>query len=70
MGLAPYGNPYETISGTNKSYKDVFDEILIEKNDFEFKINLEFVDYYTARNKWVTKKFKKYLETRENTLIL
>ena len=51
MGLAPYGNPYETISGTNKSYKDVFDEILIEKNDFEFKINLEFVDYYTARNK-------------------
>lgn len=59
MGLAPYGNPYEAIPKTNKTYKEVFDEILIEKNDFEFKVNLEFVDYYTARNKWVTDNFKK-----------
>ena len=59
MGLAPYGNPHEIISNTNKSYKEVFDEILIEKNEFEFKINLDFIDYYTTRNKWVTEKFKK-----------
>ena len=59
MGLAPYGNPHEIILNTNKSYKEVFDEILIEKNEFEFKINLDFVDYYTTRNKWVTEKFKK-----------
>ena len=59
MGLAPYGNPHEIISNTNKSYKEVFDEILIEKNEFEFKINLKFIDYYTTRNKWVTEEFKK-----------
>ena len=59
MGLAPYGNPHEIILNTNKSYIEVFDEILIEKNEFEFKVNLDFVDYYTERNKWVTDKFKK-----------
>ena len=61
MGLAPYGNPHEIILNTNKSYIEVFDEILIEKNEFEFKVNLDFVDYYTERNRWVTDKFKKFL---------
>ena len=59
MGLAPFGNPYETIPETNKSYKEAFDEILIEKNEFEFKVNLDYVDYYSTRDKWVTKKFKR-----------
>jgi len=59
MGLAPYGDPHETIPKTNKSYIEVFDDILVEKNEYEFEINLKFVDYYTERNKWVTNKFKK-----------
>ena len=59
MGLAPFGDPYETIPETNKNYKEAFDEILIEKNEFEFKVNLDFVDYYSTRDKWVTKKFKR-----------
>ena len=59
MGLAPYGDPHENIPKTNKSYIEVFDDILVEKNEYEFEINLKFVDYYTERNKWVTNKFKK-----------
>jgi len=59
MGLAPYGDPNKTVPKTNKSYKEIFDEILVEKNEFEFKINLNYVDYYTSRSKWVTDKFKK-----------
>ena len=59
MGLAPYGDPHENIPKTNKSYIEVFDDILVEKNEYEFEINLKFVDYYTERNKWVTNKLKK-----------
>ena len=66
MGLAPFGDPDETVPKTNKSYREIFDEILIEKNEFEFKINLKYVDYYTTRNKWVTRKFKEIFgEKRE-----
>ncbi len=66
MGLAPFGNPDETVPKTNKSYREIFDEMLIEKNEFEFKINLKYVDYYTTRNKWVTRKFKEIFgEKRE-----
>lgn len=66
MGLAPFGDPDETVPKTNKSYREIFDEMLIEKNEFEFKINLKYVDYYTTRNKWVTRKFKEIFgEKRE-----
>lgn len=57
MGLAPYGNPSAIIPNTNKTYISVFREILREKNEFEFEINLDLVDFYNARDKWVTKKF-------------
>ena len=38
MGLAPYGDPHENIPKTNKSYIEVFDDILVEKNEYEFEI--------------------------------
>ncbi len=57
MGLAPFGNPSAIIPNTNKTYISVFREILREKNEFEFEINLDLVDFYNARDKWVTKKF-------------
>ena len=48
MGLAPFGDPDETVPKTNKSYREIFDEMLIEKNEFEFKINLKyFLPYFT-----------------------
>jgi carbamoyltransferase len=57
MGLAPYGNYKAQVPGTNKSYLELFQEILIKENSQNFKINLEYVDYYNQRDKWVTKKF-------------
>tara|TARA_B110000263_G_scaffold171793_1_gene149759 strand:- start:119 stop:1831 length:1713 start_codon:yes stop_codon:yes gene_type:complete len=60
MGLAPYGNSLDKVPGQkNKSYKSIFKKILTNEKDFKYKINLEYVDYYSERNKWVTDKFIK-----------
>lgn len=57
MGLAPYGNPFAKISGKKRDYISVFEEILIEKGEFEYEINLDLIDYYSQRDKWVTENF-------------
>ena len=59
MGLAPYGNYNAKVPGTSKTYLEIFQEILIKDNSQNFKINLEYVDYYNQRDKWITKKFLK-----------
>ncbi len=59
MGLAPYGDSSKIIPRFKKSYLQVFKEILTNKGDFQYKINLDYIDYYSARDKWVTDKFIK-----------
>ena len=57
MGLAPYGNPYELIEGKNQTYIEVFEEIIIEENDYEFSINKDWIAYHIKRDVWVSNKF-------------
>ena len=38
MGLAPFGDPDETVPKTNKSYREIFDEMLIEKMSSNLKL--------------------------------
>ena len=60
MGLAPYGNSLDKVPGQkNKSYRSIFKKILTKEKDFKYKVNLEYVNYYSERNKWVTDKFIK-----------
>ncbi len=59
MGLAPYGNSSKKIPGFKKTYLQVFREILTNKGNFQYKINLDYIDYYSERDKWVTDKFIK-----------
>ena len=60
MGLAPYGNSLDKVPGQkNKSYRSIFKKILTREKDFKYKVNLEYVNYYSERNKWVTDKFIK-----------
>ena len=60
MGLAPYGNSLDKVPGQkNKSYRSIFKKILTNEKDFKYKVNLEYIDYYSERNKWVTDKFIK-----------
>lgn len=57
MGLAPYGDPSSKIPGIDRSYLSVFEEILIEKGEFEYQINTDLIDYYSRRDKWVNERF-------------
>ncbi len=66
MGLAPYGNYKNIVPGTNKNYLNFFQKILIKENSQKFKINLDYIDYYNARDKWVTKKFLKIFGKKRN----
>ena len=59
MGLAPYGNSKNLVPGTKKTYISIFREIIIEKGDFNYKINPYYMDYYNQRDKWVSKNFIK-----------
>lgn len=60
MGLAPYGNSSKKVPGQkNLSYRSIFRKILTEEKNFKYKINSEYIDYYSERDKWVTDKFIK-----------
>ena len=50
MGLAPYGNSLDKVPGQkNKSYRSIFKKILTREKDFKYKVNLEYVNYYSEK---------------------
>ena len=59
MGLAPYGNPNSKIPSVNKSYIQVFRDIIKidKKNPLKYLINKDWISYHLERNKWVSEKF-------------
>ena len=67
MGLAPYGDSRsKIIRKKNISYLSIFKKILQEKENFNYKVNLEYIDYFSARDKWVTDKFIKIFGPKRN----
>ena len=66
MGLAPYGDSSKKIPGHKKSYKKIFEEILTNKGNFQYKLDLDYIDYYSERDKWVTNKFIKIFGPKRN----
>jgi len=67
MGLAPYGNSSAKIPAQkNRTYKSIFKKILIQEKNFKYKVNLDYIDYYTKRDKWVTDKFIKIFGPKRN----
>ena len=59
MGLASYGDPYRKIPKKNKTYIQVFREIIKSENNLDIKINTEWITYHKERNTWVSEKFIK-----------
>lgn len=57
MGLASYGKPHDCIPNSDKSYYDVFSEIIQEKGKYDYTINRDWIVYHKERNKWVSDKF-------------
>jgi carbamoyltransferase len=59
MGLAPYGNDEEIIPGTNRTYKEIFEEAIYEIDDFEYEVNPYWFIFHRKRDLWVTSQFNK-----------
>ena len=58
MGLAPYGDADATVPGSDRSYYNIFREILRETDcDFGFEVNQSWMAYFETRDKWVSDKF-------------
>ena len=67
MGLAPFGDSRsKIIRKKNISYLSIFKKILQEKENFNYKVNLDYIDYFSARDKWVTDKFIKIFGPKRN----
>jgi len=57
MGLASYGKPYNLVSGDGRSYYAVFEEIIEETEDYDYRINREWIAYHQERDKWISDHF-------------
>jgi carbamoyltransferase len=58
MGLASYGDPNTVIPGKNRTYYDVFAEILQETDDYDFIVDQSWMTYFIKRGEWVSEKFR------------
>ena len=65
MGLASYGKPKDKIKGSNKTYIDVFRDIIKQKPGLDFLINQDFITYHKERDTWVSAKFIKLFGKRK-----
>ena len=57
MGLAPYGNDKKIVPGSKKTYEEIFEEIITEVGEYDFKIDPTWISYYHVRDKWISDKF-------------
>ncbi len=64
MGLASYGDPYNTIPKTNIKYINVFRKIIQKDNKLKINIDTNWITYHKERDTWVSKKFLKMFGKR------
>ena len=57
MALASYGNPKKKIPKKNKTYIQVFREIISSENNLDLNINKNWISYHRERDTWVSEKF-------------
>ena len=57
MGLASYGKPNKKIPNKNKTYIEVFREIISFNNNLDLKINNDWITFHKERNTWLSEKF-------------
>ncbi len=59
MGLASFGNDNQLVPNSNKTYKEIFKEIVYETGDFDIEINTNWVAFHRVRDEWVSDSFRK-----------
>ena len=65
MGLAPYGDDNEIIPEYNRTYREVFEEMIFEVDDFDYEINPYWLAFHKVRDKWVSDNFVKVFGPRK-----
>ena len=56
MGLAPYGDDTKLVKSTEKTYRDIFREI-ISTNALDYEVDRSWIAFHEVRSKWVSDKF-------------
>ena len=56
MGLASYGDDTQIVKSIGKTYREIFNEIIIP-DEFNYKIDRTWVAFHEVRSKWVSDKF-------------
>ena len=57
MGLAPYGDADAKVPGRNHSYRDAFEEIVVETGPYTYEIDTSWIEYHRVRDTWISEKF-------------
>jgi len=65
MALASFGDEKSIIPGTNKNYLEVFDKMLILKQD-TFELNLKYFNFPYTKEGWVSEKFTSIFGAHKN----
>ena len=65
MGLAPYGDDSKIVPGTNRTYKEIFEEVVFEVSDYQYEVNPYWVAFHRVRDKWVSDKFEEVFGPRK-----
>lgn len=56
MGLAPYGDDTQFIKSGEKTYREIFKEIIFP-DEFNYEIDRTWIAFHQVRSKWVSDKF-------------
>ena len=57
MGLACYGDPDAKVPDDDRSYIEIFREIVRETGDYDYEIDCDWIAYHEVRDKWVSDHF-------------
>ncbi|MBM3358566.1 MAG: carbamoyl transferase [Betaproteobacteria bacterium] len=57
MGLAPFGDPNARVPEQDRTYIDIFREIIPITGDYSYSINRKWIAYHQVRDTWVSRHF-------------
>jgi carbamoyltransferase len=57
MGLAPYGDEDATVPAGGRTYREVFEEIVVETGPFAYEIDRSWIEYHRVRDTWISQRF-------------
>jgi carbamoyltransferase len=67
MGLACYGDPNAKTPGDDRSYIEIFREIVREIGDYDYEIGRDWIAYHEIRDKWVGGHFTAVFGEKRNS---